>query len=241
MRLAIISDIHGNLHSLELVLADLEQANIDQVVCLGDVASLGPQPREVIARLRELNIPTIMGNHDNYLLDTELTKSHHPWLRELELWCRGLLSEDDLDFLSSFQPQISFSLDQNTNITCFHGSLRSNEEFLFPDTPSETLGEIFAGQDTKLFSGGHTHVQMLRQYKDVTLLNPGSVGMPFEYPTPGPDMRAYHRAEYAIVDMTNGRLNFDLRRIPIDFSQIAEAARKSNMPNWEFWLKAWET
>ena len=240
MRLAIISDIHGNLHALELVLSDLGKANVDQVVCLGDVASLGPQPREVIARLKELKIPTIMGNHDNYLLNPELTKSHLPWLRELELWCRGLLSEDDMDFLSSFQPQISFPLDQNTTITCFHGSLRSNEEFLFPDTPSETLEEIFAGQDTKLFSGGHTHVQMLRQYKDVTLLNPGSVGMPFEYPTPGPDMRAYRRAEYGIVEMKNSRLNFDLRRIPIDFSQIAEAARLSNMPSWEFWLKAWD-
>ena len=240
MRLAIISDIHGNLHALELVLADLGKANVDQVICLGDVASLGPQPREVIVRLKELKIPTIMGNHDNYLLNPELTKSHLPWLRELELWCRGLLSEDDMDFLSSFQPQISFPLDQNTTITCFHGSLRSNEEFLFPDTPSETLEEIFAGQDTNLFSGGHTHVQMFRQYKDVTLLNPGSVGMPFEYPTPGPDMRAYHRAEYAIVDMTDGRLTFDLRRIPIDLEQLTKAALSSGMPDAERWLKAWD-
>ena len=240
MRLAIISDIHGNLHSLELVLTDLEQANVDQVVCLGDVASLGPQPREVIARLRELKIPTIMGNHDNYLLNPELTESHHPWLRELELWCWRLLSEDDLDFLSSFQPQISFPLDQNTSITCFHGSLRSNEEFLFPDTPSETLDEIFTGQDMKLFASGHTHVQMLRQHKGLTLLNPGSVGMPFEYPTPRPDMRAFLRAEYAIVDMTDGRLTFDLRRIPIDLEQLAKATLSSGMPDGERWLKAWD-
>ena len=57
MRYAFISDIHGNLQSLELVLADIKQVQVDQIVCLGDVASLGPQPREVIARLRELQTP----------------------------------------------------------------------------------------------------------------------------------------------------------------------------------------
>jgi len=240
MRLAIISDIHGNLHSLELVLTDLDQANVDQVVCLGDVASLGPEPREVIALLRERKIPTVMGNHDNYLLNPELTKSQHPWLRELELWCRKLLSEDDLDVLSAFQPQISFTLDENTTITCFHGSPQSNEKFLFPDTSAETMDEVFEGQSTNLFAGGHTHVQMLRQHKGLTLLNPGSVGMPFEYPTPGPDMRSYHRAEYAIVDMTDGRLAFDMRRIPIDFEQLAKAALSSGMPDGVRWLKAWD-
>ena len=57
MRYAFISDIQGNLQSLELVLADIKQVQVDQIVCLGDVASLGPQPREVIARLRELQTP----------------------------------------------------------------------------------------------------------------------------------------------------------------------------------------
>jgi len=240
MRIAFISDIHGNLHPLELVLADIHQAEVDQIICLGDVASLGPQPREVIARLRELQIPTIMGNHDNYLLNPKLTENQLPWLRELELWCTKLLSKDELDFLRYFQSQISVSLDKNTSMTCFHGSLRSNEEFLFPDTRSEILDEIFAGQSINFFVGGHTHVQMLRQYKELTLLNPGSVGMPFEYPMRGPDQHAFRRTEYAIVDMNNGKLTFDLRRIPIDFKQLAEAARVSGMPNWEFWLKAWE-
>lgn len=240
MRFAFISDIHGNFHSLELVLADIKQAQVDQIVCLGDVASLGPQPREVIALLKELKIPIVMGNHDNYLLHPELTATHLPWLREVELWGLSLLSKDDLDFLRSFKPQIHFELDRSTNMTCIHGSLRSNEEFIFPDTSAAHIDEIFSGQKSSLFVGGHTHVQMLRQHKALTLLNPGSVGMPFEYPMRGAEQHAFRRTEYAIVDMTQGRLTFDMRRIPIDYGHLLKISRASGMPNVEFWLSAWD-
>jgi len=239
MRFAFISDIHGNLHSLDLVLADLQQAKIDQVVCLGDVASLGPQPREVIARLRQLQIPIIMGNHDNYVLNPHLTEKHHPWLRAAELWCVTQLTADDLNFLQSFQPQLSFKLDQNTAMLCFHGSPRSNEEFLFPDVAPEILDEIFDGQEAKIMVGGHTHVQMVRQHRGMTFLNPGSVGMPFEFPMRGPDQRGLRRAEYAIVDMTEGRLTINLHHLPIDFDHLAETARAGGLPDVESWLSTW--
>ncbi len=240
MRFVFISDIHGNLPALELVLADIQQANADQIICLGDVASLGPQPREVVTRLRDLGIPIIMGNHDNYLLNLDLTENHHPWLRSAETWCRSQLREDDLDFLQSFQPQMSFALDQNTRMLCFHGSLRSNEEFLYPDTSSDTLDEIFGGQDAKILVGGHTHVQMVRQHKHVTLLNPGSVGMPFVFPKRGQEQRAIRRAEYAIVDMTDGKLAINLRQLPIDFEQLVKTARASGLPDVDFWISTWD-
>ena len=239
MRFAFISDIHGNLYSLELVLSDIQQANVDQIVCLGDVASLGPQPREVIARLRELQIPIIMGNHDNYLLNLHLTENQLPWLRASEAWCQSQLKKDDLEFLSSFQPHLSFDLDQNTKMLCYHGSLRSNEEFLYPNTPSKTLDEIFGVQDAKILIGGHTHVQMVRPHRTMILINPGSVGMPFEYPTSGPDLRAIRRAEYAIVEMTDGNLTFNLHQLPIDFEEMVKPVRASDMPDVDFWLSTW--
>ena len=241
MRFAFISDIHGNLHSLELVLADIQQASVDQIICLGDVASLGPQPREVIARLRELQIPTIMGNHDDYLLDLNLTENHHPWLRAMEIWAVEKISTDDLDFLRSFPPQLSFDLDESTTMLCFHGSPRSNEEFLYPTASPESLDEIFGGQNAKVLVGGHTHVQTIRQHGHMTLLNPGSVGMPFAFPTRGPEPHALLRAEYAIIDMTDGKLTFDLRQLPIDFDFFSATARDSGMPEVELWLSTWET
>jgi len=178
MRIAFISDIHGNFHSLELVLADIQQSQVNQIVCLGDVASLGPQPREVIARLRELGIPIVMGNHDNYLLTPELMKDQLPWLRTTELWGLEQLSTDDLDFIRTFKPYLKFSLDPNTTLLAFHGSPRSNEEFLYPDTLPEDMEEAFTGQTAQVLVGGHTHVQMVTQFKGKTFLNPGSVGTP---------------------------------------------------------------
>lgn len=240
MRYAIISDIHGNLHSLELVLADIQKAAVDQIICLGDVASLGPKPGEVIARLRELEVPTIKGNHDDYLLDLRLTENHHPWLRAMEKWAVEKLSEDQLDFLQSFPSQLSFPLDQKTTMLCFHGSLRSNEEFLYPTVTPDTLDEIFSGQDAKVLVGGHTHVQMIRQHGHMTLLNPGSVGMPFEFPIRGPEPRALLRAEYAIIDMTDGKLTFELYQLPIDFELFTATAIASGMPEVDLWLSTWD-
>lgn len=239
MRIAFISDTHGNLHSLELVLADIQLAKVDQIVCLGDVASLGPQPHEVITRLRELQIAIVMGNHDNYLLNPHLTEEHLSWLRKSELWCIEQLSTDDLDFLRTFKPHLKFQLDQNTTLLAFHGSPRSNEEFLYPDTSSSTLEEVFAGHTEQVMIFGHTHVQMVSQHKEMTLINPGSVGMPFEFPRRGQDQHALRRAEYAIIDMTDGRLTVNLHQLPIDFEQLTKTARASGMPDPEFWLSTW--
>lgn len=236
MRIAFISDIHGNLHALELVLADLQHKQVDQIVCLGDVASLGPQPGEVISRLRQLEIPVIMGNHDNYLLNPSLTENHHPWLRAAELWCLTQLSTDDLNYLHSFRPELSFELDSNTSLLCYHGSPRSNEEFLYPNTSPEILDEIFAGQDGKILVGGHTHVQMVRQHRGMLFLNPGSVGMPMEYPMRGPNQHIFRWAEYAILDVDGDRLTTNLHRLPIDFEYLAQTTRASGLPDAEYWL-----
>jgi len=239
MRFAFISDIHGNLHALDVVLADLQAAQVDQMVCLGDVASLGPQPREVIARLRQLNIPIIMGNHETYLLNPQLTDKHHPWLRAAELWCLSQLSADDLNFLRSFQPQLSFTLDPETTLLCFHGSPRSNEEFIYPNTSPETLNDFFAGQSAQVLVGGHTHVQMTRQHRGALVVNPGSVGMPCEFPMRGQNQHYLRWAEYAILEMKEGSLAINLQRLPIDFEYLAQTARASSLPDVEFWLSNW--
>ena len=234
MRFGLISDIHGNLQALDLVLAELGKTPVDALVCLGDVASLGPQPRQVLARLRQLQIPVVMGNHDNYLLNPQLTEDHHPWLRAVELWCLAQLDEEDLGFLRSFKPSLSLP-----GLLCYHGSPRSNEEWLFPDTPSAALDEIFAGQDAAVWVGGHTHVQMARQHRGRLLLNPGSVGMPLEYPKRGPDQRVLRWAEYATLEIAGARCDASFHRLPIDFTHLAQAARASGMPDVEFWLSSW--
>jgi predicted phosphodiesterase len=99
MRIAILSDIHGNLVALEAVLADLAKAAPDVTICLGDVAVTGPQPRQVIARLHQLSWPIVMGNTDAWLLDPQSWNSSDEETRRLlalEQWSASMMEPEDL-------------------------------------------------------------------------------------------------------------------------------------------------
>ena len=223
MRVALISDLHANLIALEAVLADA--AGVDQVVCLGDVATLGPRPREVLARLRALGGPCILGNHDEFLLDPELihTYTEAPIIVQAVDWCRAQLSADELAFVRSFQRQRMIPLDGEATLFVFHGSPRSHMEDLLSTTPAEKLDEALAGHTATVMAGGHTHLQMLRQHRGTLLCNPGSVGMPFKEYVAGRVPTILPYAEYAIVEAERGRVRVDLRRVPLDKRALHDA------------------
>ena len=123
MRIALISDIHGNAVAFEAVLADLQRAQPDQVICLGDVATLGPQPREVLAHLQALGCPCVMGNHDSALLDLDAIRNYIvlPGVEETVRWCARQLSPADLAYIGSFQPSLALSAGGGASLLCFHG------------------------------------------------------------------------------------------------------------------------
>ena len=234
MRIALISDIHGNDIALETVLADISREQIDQLICLGDVASLGPRPREVIARLKTLSCSCIMGNHDFHLLNPAVIDKLPSWEAELTEWCIGQLLPPDLDYLESFQPLLEISLDDQATLLCFHGSPRSNNEGILPTAQPAELDEMLAGHTATVMAQGHTHHQMLRQYRGLVLVNAGSVGRPFEMPWPpnsGPCLLPW--AEYAIINWVDRALNVELRHIPIDLEAVKRAVLSSGMPGAE--------
>ncbi len=244
MRIAIISDIHGNLVSLEAVLADIDQQGVDQIICLGDVAALGPQPGDVVAQVRALDCACVMGNHDDDLLNLDLVRENTnmtPWEVELTNWCAGQLSEADFEYLRSFQSWVEIPLDTQATLLCFHGSPRSNIEQILATTPGAELDQMLLGRAATVMAGGHTHVQMLRQHKGVMILNTGSVGCPVEQMPFEGLPRYLPWAEYAIVDWTDGVLGIELRRVPIDLDTIKQAALASDMPDAAAWAELWIT
>lgn len=244
MRIALISDIHGNLVSLEAVLADIDRIGVDQVVCLGDVAALGPQPRQVVARLKALACPCVMGNHDLDVLNPNLAHQDadvSPWEVELTNWCVDQLGQADLDYLRSLQPIIDIPLGGGAALLCYHGSPGSPTERVLATTPASELDEILAGHTATVMAGGHTHVQMLRQHKGALIVNPGSVGFPLEQ-IPFEGMPRYLPwSEYAVVRCVDGVLGLELRRVPIDLDEVRQAALASGMPRAADWLALWRT
>jgi predicted phosphodiesterase len=243
MRIALISDIHGNLVSLDAVLADINRKEIDQIVCLGDVADLGPQPCQVLAQLKSLGCRCVMGNHDADLINLASGKKAleaPPLVFESLQWCANQLTMDDFEYLRSFQPFVKMSLDVSATLLCFHGSPRSNTDYILARTPIPELEEMLSGYSATVLAGGHTHLQMLRRYEERTIVNAGSVGGPLEQLPFRDGPRFMPWSEYAIVSWIADNLSIELNRISIDVKQVKEAALDSEMPNANIWVQQWE-
>lgn len=233
MRLALLSDIHGNHTALEAVLNDIGGQQIDSVICLGDVATIGPQPKQVIASLKKLGCPCIMGNHDSALLQTDRALQYQiaPPLIPTLHWCADQLDEGEKNYLRSFKPTLEIPLEANNVLLCFHGSPRANIENIFATTPPDDLDLMLADHSANIFACGHTHIQMLRQHKGNLVVNAGSVGQPFrQTPVSGTPPTLLPWAEYAIVNSTKESLGVDLRRVFFDFKHLTDIIAKSNIP-----------
>jgi predicted phosphodiesterase len=243
-KLAIISDIHGNLPALEAVLAAISAEGIERIVCLGDVATLGPQPREVIARLHALGCPVVMGNTDAIVLAPQSEESAAgddvPMSNEdFDQWCAAHLTPDDLAYLRTFQPTISLPLGDAGTLLCYHGSPRSYDERITAETPDEALREMLAETPAQIYAGGHTHQQMFRRHRDALVLNPGAVGFVKDAIPPAATIRNSSWAEYAVIASDGGQLDVSLRRVPFDLDALFAAMDATGIPRAHWRKGAW--
>lgn len=233
MRIALISDVHGNLVALEAVLADLARDRIEKICCLGDVVATGPHPREVLNRIRALGCPMIMGNTELELLEGEA---------EEHRWHRARLFPEDLAYIRSFRQTLEVPLAPNLSLLCFHGSPRSPVDLITWATSAADLDGMLHGASASLLAGGHTHIQMVRAHRDRLIVNPGSVGLAYDQnawtgEVPQDRVRIAPWAGYAVVWYEQGRQGVELRRVPVDVQAVVRSVRDSGMPNAAWWLK----
>lgn len=239
MRIGLIADIHGNLIALETVLAELAREPLDQLVCLGDVAALGPQPGEALARLRALQCPVVMGNTDAWLLTPPSAIEGDRFDRAITQWTIAQLTDDDRAYVASFPPAIELALGEGRILACFHGSPRSYDDVIVPTTPEDELREMLGDTQATILAGGHTHLQMVRRHGDAHLINVGSVGLAGVGAAAQKNQHV-RWAEYAVVDSDGDRLEISLRRTPLDVDQMLAVAQASGMPEFEWWAGLWE-
>jgi predicted phosphodiesterase len=234
-KIAILSDVHGNLPALEAVLAAIAAEGIERILCLGDLATLGPQPHEVIARVRGLGCPVVMGNTDADLLalQRDETTTASKWGNDdfdFDRWCAAQLTDDDLAYLRTFQPTISISLGAEMSLLCYHGSPRSYDERITAETPDAALHEMLAETPAQLYAGGHTHQQLVRRYRDALVLNPGTVGFAKDAIPPTAQVSNPSWAEYAAVASDGGRFEVSLRRVRFDLDALFAAQDTTGIP-----------
>jgi predicted phosphodiesterase len=191
VRIAVLSDVHSNLHALEAVLADVDAAGIEQVWCLGDLVGYGPRPNECVALLQERTSVCLAGNHDLVVLGKIPLAAFTGEAAAAARWTQGVLDEDARSFLETLQPSATAP-----GAALVHGSARDPvwEYVLSADVARATLALV----DAPLVLVGHSHLALeLSEREDGRLrgdaapegtrlelggarrlLNPGSVGQP---------------------------------------------------------------
>ncbi|MFN8420838.1 MAG: metallophosphoesterase family protein [Anaerolineae bacterium] len=236
MRIAVISDVHGNDIGFEAVLNDLRGETIDQYVYLGDMIQGGPQPKQVVDRLRDLGAPVVLGNADDFLLkgysaeDADTAPERLLRLRTIREWSIAQLDEADRAYIGTFQPTVTIPLNADKQLLCFHGSPASFDELIFPHTPEEEFERMLGAYSQHILTGGHTHMQQIRRIGDSFFFNPGSAGYAWSHNQPADQFRADPWAEYALLSVDGGRIAVEFRKVPFDVAALREVYRRSGRP-----------
>lgn len=240
MRVAVISDMHGNAVAFEAVLADIEGQKVDRVVCLGDALQGGPQPVAVANRLREIGCPVVIGNADQEVLTGGQIGDEHlaEWQRDVINWSAAQLGDDGLDLIRSFQPTVTLDLAGGRQLLCFHGSPASYNEVILPETNADEVQRMLGSHLPALMTGGHTHLQQIRRVGDSVFFNPGSVGLPFDRSQAEAPPLADPWSEYAILTTDeSGDYSIEFRKIPYDLAAFNDAIRSSGVPHADILLR----
>ena len=213
MRVAIVSDIHANWQALEAVLEDIKKQGCEKVLCLGDLAMAGPQPRMVVDFVRKQdNWTVIQGNTDKLIGDfspqiIDKMKSAIPVMANALLDDVLILEEDKKEYLKNLPAQMNLEI-EGVKILMVHGSPRRNNEDILPDMPLEQIEEILEGVDADLIFCGHTHVPCGYQTnKKQTVVNVGSVGRP---------MTENPQSCYVVANFENGGFSIEHRFVDYD-------------------------
>jgi diadenosine tetraphosphatase ApaH/serine/threonine PP2A family protein phosphatase len=203
--LALLYDVHGNLPALEAVLADAEVAGAQRFLLGGDYALFGAWPVETVERLRGLEADWIRGNGERWTAAPE--EAPEP-VRGAIAVCRELLGERLVAELAALPETLS----AEGTLYC-HGSPVSDVRSFLPE-PAEDEAELLRGVEARRLVFGHTHLAFVRTAGGIELVNPGSVGMPFD---------GDHRAAYALAH-PDGRVEH--RRVAYDHEASAAAVRE---------------
>jgi putative phosphoesterase len=196
MRIAALSDIHGNLPALEAVLVDVEREDVDAIVAAGDCVS-GPWPAEVFDRLEAVGARIVRGNADR-LTGVREADSHHA------AWIEARLGAHRLASVADWPLTLELDVDGLGAVLVCHATPVSDEPIYTSLTPDEELVAVLGPVDADVLVCGHTHMQYDRELSSgLRVVNPGSVGLPYEgrrgafWALLGPDVEFRH-TEYDV-------------------------------------------
>lgn len=210
-RLALLSDIHGNLPALDAVLADVAELHVDHIVVAGDVVNWGPWSAEALARVVDEGWPVIRGNNEFYAIDYGTPRAPEAWRNvgqwPLLPWLHRQLDARARALLAMWPDTLSLRFADAPPLRIVHGSPRSPWEAILPDITDAEAELVLNGVEEDTIVAAHTHLPMDRQVGRWHILNPGTVGTP---------LNGRHEATYMLMEGTPEGWQAALRRLPID-------------------------
>jgi putative phosphoesterase len=227
-RVAVITDIHGNLAALQASLDAIGQIGVDQIYCGGDLVGYGPYPNEVCALIEEREIPTIYGNYD-YAIGRDLddcgcayVTQHDRQLGQQSVpWTLAHTDQHSKDFMRGLPFDLRFELG-DVPIHLVHGSPRKVNEYLFEDKPASLYERLAAAEQARVMVFGHTHKPWIHPYGGVLFVNCGSVGKPKD---------GDPRAAFAILELDPaGDVQVSIERFPYDAEAVAREVAAAGLP-----------
>lgn len=239
-RIAVVSDIHGNLDALEVVVNDIERRHVDAVFNLGDHLSGPLFPKATLAFLKRQTWVQIRGNHDRQL--TEQNPEQHGLSDQ---YAFGQLDDSELEWLRALPASAVI----DGHFFLFHGTPANDTMYLLETvehgrarlaTLSE-IGQRLDGLASPIMLCGHTHIpRVVEAARNILIVNPGSVGLPaFDDDSP-----EYHvveagspHARYAMMELKNGTWQVEILAIAYDWQHAATEARRNGRPDWEYALR----
>jgi putative phosphoesterase len=242
MRIAILSDIHGNLPALEAVVGHMQRRGVDAVVNLGDSASGPLLPRETVRFLMAQDWIHLAGNHERQVLELDPDAPDNMQRRPSDAYARAQLGVRELAWMAALKSCHRL----NEQVLLCHGTPRSDLEYFLesvdpgqphvrsatPEEVAERLGDVKA----ELVVCGHTHVpRSMRAPNGTLIVNPGSVGLQAyddDYPTFHLIQNGSPDARYAIVERIDGMWTSGLIAVPYDSRPMADLALRNGRPDW---------
>jgi putative phosphoesterase len=228
-QVTIFGDIHGNLPALEAVLADIDARGLANLYCLGDLVGYGVWPNEVIATIRQRQIPTIMGNYDQGVgRDSDdcgcayRTPAAQALGERSIAWSNAHTSAENKAYLRQLEEKIPLQLG-DLRLLLVHGSPRRINEYLYEDRPEASLERLLDLAEADVLVCGHTHLPYHRVLSSGRqVVNAGSVGKPKDNDP---------RACYLILTAAGRDLSVEFVRLAYDVEKAAQAIEATEMPN----------
>jgi predicted phosphodiesterase len=221
VRLALVSDIHGNRRGLDACLDDLRaQGGADVVVGAGDFCADGPRPVEVLERLREIGAVCLRGNTDRYLADPVGFPADGED-GDAFAWQRERLGARWLRWLADLPTSLRFG-DGADGLLVVHATPENDDVHVWPDADDAFLERLTSGVVERTIAFGHLHLPYVRVWRDRCFVNVASAGLPKD---------GDPRAGYAILTQRSGGWEVKHRRVPFDVDRVAREIETSGMPD----------